>query len=92
MDPHSFALALLASVIIVAIVIGGPLFIAWQFIKSRAARTMSKDDAALIAKIAGIADRMDRRMAVVEQILEHDAPAGHRDNATIGGEYGRKIG
>jgi phage shock protein B len=92
MDPVSFALALIAGVIIVAIVIGGPLFIAWQFIKSRAARHMSKDDVALIQKIADIADRMDRRMAVVEQILEDDAPAWRRDNATMGGDYGRKVG
>jgi phage shock protein B len=97
MDPATLAILTahlddLTNFLIVLVVVGGLFWLIGLFIKSRTARRLSSADVALIEKIAEIADRMDRRMAAVEQILEHDAPAWRRDNATMGGDYGRKVG
>jgi phage shock protein B len=82
----------LTDMVVVLVGVLAPVWLVAQIIKARSARRLSTADAALIAQIANIADRMDRRMEAVERILDADAPAWRHNNTMTGDRYGQKVG
>ena len=80
----------ICTVMIVLIGVMGPVWLLAQYMKFRAAKQAPPQDAALVAQLTHIADRMDQRMAAVERILDADSPSWRGGN-NAEGYYERKV-
>jgi phage shock protein B len=80
----------LTAVIIVAIVFLGPSWIFYQFMsRGRNARQRSAQEAADYANMAEIAQRLEQRVATLEQILDAEVPSWRSGPANFARQTGR---
>jgi len=82
----------LTAVLIVFIVILGPIFVVFHYRhKSQAGRQLSAKDAEAFDLLSQTAARMENRIAVLERILDAEAP-GWRHTANTEGQVRDRMG
>lgn len=77
------------AVLLALIVVLGPIWLTFHFVsKMRSGKRLNANDAVILEQMAGTAQRLEQRVAILERILDSEIPAW-RSNFETGGQYGK---